>query len=438
MQDNAATMPRTVSFVPGNLFFTRTLELPEGMRPVDVPSFAELTLEEMSPFSLEHLAWGYQMDASARWLLIVAACQPRLPVALTASWDEALFVLPAFYPLLCAGQPTQGAPAILYGNCLTLAHYGEQACPLPTGFTHHLIETDGDPLPEAFAIYASERPSEAKDSGLFVLEEAREGRDGTVAFDLSCVKRENVENMGADMPASAVESHDGEPMADAPVPGQPVVYRIDDTDTIWPTDLRDSAFKASEQKSRRLGAALWKGMLIAGAVAAVLLLLAVGWAVLAGMVSSRQSKIAKQTPQIMALELKEQNLEELKQFAGSPFRPFTILEAVNDVKLNRMGKNGVYFDSVALNKDNEVTIRGKAGSIVEVNQFADALTDSGLFEQISPPDYQSRGSGEVRFTLELRYLPPPSGVDPIETVPAQSAESQDEAIEPESASEEAV
>jgi Tfp pilus assembly protein PilN len=63
---------------------------------------------------------------------------------------------------------------------------------------------------------------------------------------------------------------------------------------------------------------------------------------------------------------------------------------------------------VALSKDNEVTVRGRAGSIVEVNNFADALTASGLFEQITPPDYQSRGSAEVRFTLELRYLPPPA------------------------------
>ncbi|MBC2592722.1 hypothetical protein H5P28_00460 [Ruficoccus amylovorans] len=398
---NAAVPPRTVTFVSGHLFFTRTLALPEGMRPADIESFAELTLEGMSPFSLEHLAWGYVTDPSSRWLLIMAACRPRLSAQELDGWGQALFVLPGFYPLLAGLQTSGSTRAIFQGECLTLANY-EEGCPLPVSFTHRVIETEGDVEAEAFAVYAAMRPTEAAECGLPVLREGREEKDGGVVFEHVLVRE-------ADTASANNEDVDTSGSEGAEAPAEEVLpVRIENVDTLWPADLRDPTFKTSEQGARRLSGTLWKSMLIAGVVALVLILGGFTWGVLSVMQSSRLARIERQTPEIMALELKEQNLNDLKQFVGSPFRPFDILGDLNNVKRHGMGANGIYFDSVALSNDNEVTVRGKASNIVEVNRYADALKKSGLFEEINAPDYQSRGSGEARFTLDLRYLGPPT------------------------------
>jgi Tfp pilus assembly protein PilN len=415
---NAAPPPRPVTFVPGNLFFTRTVALPEGMKPTDVYSFAELTLEEMSPFSLEHLAWGYVTDAANRWLLIMAACRPRIPAPEMEGWDEALFVLPGFYPLLTGAEALAGSRALLQGNCLTLAHY-EGDCPLPMAFTHEVIETEGNVVAEAQALFAAERPTESRESGLPVLQQGWEERDGSAVFELVCLREGEVlpvvvadeDDASAGEAGSLEETASADAslnQADMAPAGTVIPVCIENLDTVWPADLREPDFKKKEQQSRRMSAGLWKGMLAAGILTAVLVIGVCAWIILAGVQSSRQARILRQAPEVQALELKQQNLEDLKQFAGSPFRPYDILDDLNVVKNEKMRSNGIYFDSVALSKDNEVTVRGRAGSIVEVNNFADALTASGLFEQITPPDYQSRGSAEVRFTLELRYLPPPA------------------------------
>ncbi len=398
-----------VTFVSGHLFFTRTVALPEGMRPTDVHAFAELTLEEMSPFSLEHLAWGYVIEPGNRWLLIMAACRPRISPQELEEWGPALFVLPGFYSLLTGAEALGGARAVLQGNCLTLAHY-EEGCPLPVSFTHQVIETEGDVEAEALARYAAERPTEARESGLLVLRQAWEERDGSVVFEHA--RLQEGETPGAppdDAEGSEQGGEESEAGGEALIP-----VCIENVDTLWLSDLREPGFKNAEQRARRLSAGLWKSMLAAGALAALLVIGACVWILLAGMQSSRIARIERQAPEVAALDLKDQNLRDLKQFAGSPFRPFDILNDLNEVIRGKMANSGVYFDSVALSKDNEVTVRGKAGNIVEVNRYADALKASGLFEEISPPDYQSRGSGEARFTLELRYLPPPEAAQASE------------------------
>ena len=45
--------------VPGNWFVTRAFSVPEEPKGKEVDEFAELSVEEISPFNIEQLNWGY-------------------------------------------------------------------------------------------------------------------------------------------------------------------------------------------------------------------------------------------------------------------------------------------------------------------------------------------------------------------------------------------
>lgn len=390
------TVRRRVVFVPGQLFFTRTLALPDGMAVADVESFAELTLEEMSPFSLEQLAWGYVTDPSVRWIFIMAVVRPRVPASQLTDWEEALFVLPGYFPLLLSDS--NRPDAVLQDHCLTLTHR-EEGCPLPARFNHYVLPEEEGADPAAAAMAELVKAGGERQS--FVeLHEAVEKPDGAVAFAMS---------------RHVAGQEDPEALPE---------LCIENMDTLWKADLREPDFKQQERKGRILAAYLWKGMFAAGMLAAVLVVGAVGWLALAGWLSANEQRIARQTPEVLALDLKQKNLEDLKQFAGAPFKPFEVLGALNQVRLERTKGSAVYFISTSVNKDNEVTVRGRAGNIGEVNRYADALAASGLFEQESPPEYQTRGD-RTNFTLRLRYVPPAETVplaEPVEPTPENPTE----------------
>jgi len=393
MTSKTAVASAAVTFVSGHLFFTRTLELPEGMPVADVESFAELTLEEMSPFSLEQLAWGYVLDDACRWLCIMAVCRPRVPAGELAEWDSALYVLPSFFPLLFRRpEGDSGQLAVLEANCLSVAHY-EEGCPLPVRFTHTPLAKSEEETVEAPTLAPQDFPA----GGYLCVEATHEATDGDLIFDLA-----------------KVASHEAEPVV------QPEL-RIEKIDTLWTADVRTLDFKRQERKARKLAGGLWKGMLGAAIFVLVLVAAWIGLIVLQQMQASREARIAKQTPEVQALELKDQNLNDLKQFAGSPFQPFKILEELNQVRLDKFKNGGIEYESVRLNKDNEILVSGYAGNIGEVNRYADALIASGRFEAMSPPEYQT-SSNRTSFKLRLRYLP---AQDQTTTTTAQ-AEAQGE------------
>ena len=43
---------RTVLLVPGEYFFSKSLDLPEGINEEDIAQFAEFSLEDLSPFPI--------------------------------------------------------------------------------------------------------------------------------------------------------------------------------------------------------------------------------------------------------------------------------------------------------------------------------------------------------------------------------------------------
>ncbi|MEM9226488.1 MAG: hypothetical protein AAGA45_00830, partial [Verrucomicrobiota bacterium] len=367
-----------VVLVPGNLFFTHTLELPAGMEAAEVASFIELTLEELSPFPLEQLGWGYVTDESLHWVLIMAICRPRVPTPSLADWDDAYHVLPSFYPLLLQAHEGASELSLVSEGVLTVAHYRE-GCPLPVRFTHQTLTQvpgEDEDAVEPETLDLSQLP--ATRDGYRLLDAVRVSTQGAVSFTLKSVQANQSPEQADETTLST------------------------DADSLWRGDLRDPDFKVRETRARHTGALLWKGLLAAGATAAVFILLGVLLIILSVWEGARRDRILGEADAIAALELQEDNLIELKQFAGSPFEPVRILEALNQVRLERMPNSAIHYTATTLNKDNEVVVQGMAGNIGEVNRYAEELVASGRFAEARPPSYQTRGN-ETRFTLNMRY-----------------------------------
>jgi len=69
---------RTVRLVPGEFFFTRSLDLPPGILPSDIHSFAEFSLESLSPFPMEQLSWGFLTLPGSPNILVYGAYRETL------------------------------------------------------------------------------------------------------------------------------------------------------------------------------------------------------------------------------------------------------------------------------------------------------------------------------------------------------------------------
>lgn len=99
---------QAVIFSSGALFFTHVTQWPPGVQSKDLPALVALSLEDISPFALESLAWGFCSDEESRTLFLYAACLPRISSAEQEAWPLAQQVYPSFLPLVA---DRSGAPA---------------------------------------------------------------------------------------------------------------------------------------------------------------------------------------------------------------------------------------------------------------------------------------------------------------------------------------
>ena len=52
--------------------------MPEGLKPKELEEIAELSVEEISPFNLEQLNWGYYFNEVSNRVFIYAAFDQKL------------------------------------------------------------------------------------------------------------------------------------------------------------------------------------------------------------------------------------------------------------------------------------------------------------------------------------------------------------------------
>lgn len=380
--------------VPGAYFFIRREEVAATLSESEQAALCELSLEALSPFPLEQLAWGWHRARNGEALLMFAACIPRLKGEGYDSWPEAEHVFPDFFPFILA-RPTED-PVVVYmhGSWLGGLLFDETAVSLPKkwafialpGKTAEEWKTAAESnLPRLYKELTGRDP--AAPVSIYGLPELRSVRDGVIAVR----HRPAFEEAGS---------------------GEGVQWREVDTGKdsrmLWTADLRERTFLDKEKKRRRLEGILWKAFVGSGIAALILVLLCLVYGLGNVLLRQRLAKIQAQSPAVAVAEENQMLLGKLEEFSRPPIRPFAMLDLLNEDR-----PANVYFRVAYADNTDLLIVEGNATNAEEVNRYQRALAGSGKFASVELSEIRSRG-GEVQFTMRLRC--PPENL-PMERIP---------------------
>ncbi len=399
-------MRNRILLVPGNLFFCETVELPEEVEPAGLEEFAELTLESLSPFSLEHLYWGCLADWGTRRVWIYAALSERLRACGYEDLESYRQVLPDFValgrvetsaPALVLGSPQgwtalrpESPDTLAFGSIETPRTWPVKPPPEPKRGELAIAEPEeapeDEPAPElteedAKALIQQALPEIMGELGLPESEQVR----ALVLFGAEASETERGELR------IAYHEANYEDMLEARLPAE----------VLWQADIRDRGFKAQQHRERQRDQLLWKGLIGLGVAALLLLLLEIGRFGLGFWMEVRRATIAERASQVQRIEGQDRLVHRLERFSANQLQPFLMLAVIDSVR-----PDDIYFTSVETDEVGALAVEGIGTSSSSVNAYRAALEN---IEAVESVDLQIRATQAGRVTFELiAYIPDPA------------------------------
>lgn len=334
----------------------------------EVPGFAGLQWEGLSPFPVEQLFHGHLRAPDGGSVFLYAAYRRSFPAELAEAWNEALFLLPDFAPVLRL-EYARDTVVLLRTRETLGAFFFEGGKKLPVraairplapdappdameGVKRRLLEQVGAQGASEVAVRAAKPPRHRAKGLEWTLEPEGSGRALEVFL----------------------------PLAEC-----------------WAMDIRDPEFVT--QQRRRLGfdVVLWRIVLGAAALLAVL---AAGELLLLGArswINLERNTVNEQKARVAALETKDLVANRLDEFGRTSLRPFDMLAAVSTVK-----PVNVWFVSTTAEGGHNLRIDGRATSPAEINSYVASLRTSSLVRNIPEPAVRSTAEGTT-FTLTVEF-----------------------------------
>lgn len=368
----ASALPQVV-FLPASGFVVRELLIDAPMSEHELESFVELSLEECSPFPLDQLAWGFHVQPGR----VIAFATPRSQIEAVVSehWEEYTHVYPAFLPLL-PGVGEAHACGLLNGHELTVAIFNELggSIQLPLGNT--IVEEDQ--LPEQVAI------------GI-VLQHGHDGHE--VHVPILRIVGSGVTPDGQVFLSSTIDW------------SSPQTITLEE-ELAWHGDLRSRDFVRRHWRELTMGRKVWVGVVSALGVAATLLVLSlISW-FMAQLNANDRALIASREAAVEMINNNQLQIDKLDTFTADPFEPFAWLEAINSMR----PRDQIWFDTVSIDPDGEIFVKGFADQVNQVNNFVRSLIRSGKFKESETTQFSPRNN-KIQFQMRLVYLQGnPSGV----------------------------
>ena len=127
----------------GYSFFCRRVEIPGDVKSDELDSFLQLQLESLSPFPLEHLQFGFVIDASRHCAFLYAAYRRSFEHSVASSWEEQEAVIPEFSVGLLAGGLDDETPLLIEGGSSFTYLEFDSLSELPRYFPIHSQERQG-------------------------------------------------------------------------------------------------------------------------------------------------------------------------------------------------------------------------------------------------------------------------------------------------------
>lgn len=354
--------------LPSHLFFVRGVDLPPGISQEELPSFVELTLEQISPFALNQLYYGYYLPPEGSRLLLFAAYRKQLAVYEDETWTTAELVLPGFASAL--GMSREGPTLVFLRDDQDLtAIYWAAGSAVPDRVLSRTI----DPL-----------------DGEVTEEQAREELRGKIGplpdrvnVRLLTDPRGKIHDRDLVF-ALREEAGDGEVSVEIP--------RADRLSM----DVRDKAFLTATRKVQRQNRWLWSGVLLATIGFAALALFEV--ALFAGrqVLNSREARIQSLEPEVNKIRQEEELATRLEELSGERLLPFEMLAFLNDLR-----PPSIYFTRVETVGLRSFRIEALTPKSQDVDRFQRRLEDADPLESVEIRGLRLRAQdGRSSFTLE--------------------------------------
>jgi Tfp pilus assembly protein PilN len=363
-QESEGNPQPDVLILPAEYFFVETVEVPPSLAANELADFAELSMEAIAPFPLDHLRWGFLTAPDGQSLLIYAAFQDRLKRAGYAEIESYTWVLPDFASLYGARFDCD-TEVLLLGK-----HYN-------TSF----IIPSGESLPEQI-------------QSLPQTDQASSHQQTKQCIQLKPLPIELSEK---GTPIFKFEAIGNSPSNGHWSPLEP------DESILWQADIRPGSYKTLERNARRTTTLITRILGYAALFAALLILLE--GLLFIGQIwnGTRQKTIDAQATNVRRIEDQQSLMNKLEQVAKNELRPIAILRAANEIRAG-LGNTGIEYDETVIEGNNRITIEGKANTINELNAYTEALGKSGIFELVEPPKSLKRaGQTKVTFTVTLNY-----------------------------------
>jgi Tfp pilus assembly protein PilN len=357
-EERDASTPSPVLIVPGHLFFVDRINLPQALESSEIDDFAELSLENLAPFPVEQLYWGYLYSKSAGSILLYASYKERIKAQGYQHIETYLWVLPDFATLFGAA----------FSDATTLQLEGDESFSRITFAAEDSLPQQIISSPEVQKLEGEHAPLRLK------LESTEVNEQGIPTFHFQSLDPSTAHTVAHFEKLSPSEH------------------------ALWRADIRDAEFKKTERGARKLTARITRATVYA-ALFAVLLIVLEGVLFLGDLwLDTQRAKIAGQAPEVRRIEDKQSLMNKLDQVAQNELRPIATLDALNQVR-----PEGIYFTSTVTEGQNRIIIDGIANTINELNAYADALLASGNFVMPEDPRILTRG-GQTTFTATLDYI----------------------------------
>ena len=357
-----------VALVRSDVFFVRRFELPAGATNQEVASFVALQWEELSPFPLEQLFYGYAIATDRRAVSVYATYRRRFPAEEIAAWQQAHFVLPEFAPVLRQRFPSDTIVYLRGEDGLTgLLLLADQELP---------VRVASRPLPAS----ATEEEVVELRQHLRHLLEAPQARELGLRAMAAPQRRAKGIQFAYELEGSGGTREFFIPGADA-----------------WGMDVRDPDFVAEQRRRQGVDVVMWRVVTGAAAVMALLLLGEIFLGLCHGYVSWAASRNQARRPEVARVNERETAVNALEDFGQSGVHPFEMINAVAAVL-----PDSITFTRATAKGAVTLEIEGAARDIASINAYEAALSTVPNVQSVSVSQASTNPGGST-FRISVTF-----------------------------------
>ena len=360
-------------FAPGHYFFCRRIELPDGLENGEVEDYVVLQLENLSPFPIEHLQYGYAIDAVGAALFVYAAYRRRFDSNEVGEWEKKEVVVPDFIIALLGEERSSRELCLIADESISIVKY-DSGSGLPACIRSYSRNRDEDGELIEAEVDLKNQGVEIDDSMRIWKPDASFSMDSQRCF------------IGA-----TNESNSGQ-----------IEFSVK-RDDLWTLDIRDANTIAKNQADDRRNNVFWKVVIATAACIALLLIGEVFYGGFALFSSYEKGVVSERQPLVDDIDDKNRIANDLVDFQDKTLAPFAMLLGVESFR-----PEVVYFNKVTSLGSLQLEVEAFAPSQAMANQFKTRVERSENIESVEIKNSQSQASG-TRFTAILTFKPGSGG-----------------------------